>query len=75
MSTMKIDMTEIINELGGDLAVAYQLNVHQQTVKRWMNSNFLPQKYWLKLASMLPQKEITYRDFARHHKDNQSKRA
>jgi transcription elongation factor GreA-like protein len=51
MSTMKTNILSIIEELGGDLAVAYNLTVHQQTVKRW-TKNYVPKKYWKRLAAL-----------------------
>ena len=58
-----ITIAEIIEGCGGDLAVAYRLNVHQQTVRRWVKNYDLPEKYWFQLAELFrPEGTLTYAD-------------
>ncbi len=52
MSTMKLTIEELIFGCGGDLAVAFHFNVHQQTVRRWEKSGKVPKKYWPELSKL-----------------------
>lgn len=40
-----INVTQIIDLLGGSLSVAVLANVHQVTVERWRKRNVIPRKY------------------------------
>lgn len=42
---------EIVVKCGGEQSIAYHCNVHQQTVRRWIETG-IPQKYWIKLEEI-----------------------
>lgn len=52
LSTMNSKILDIIDRCGGELMVAYNLALHQQTVKRWVKRGGIPQKYWRRLSEL-----------------------
>ena len=46
-----MNILSIIEMCGGDLAVAFHLNLHQQTIKRWTKT-YVPKKYRRPLAAL-----------------------
>jgi hypothetical protein len=45
--------------LGGELYIAYSLNVHQVTVGRWIKANAIPEKYRLSLTRIAKEKKVS----------------
>jgi hypothetical protein len=73
MSTMKMSIEEIIFQCGGDLAVAYRVRVHQQTVRRWATAGRIPRKYWHDIVKLCGE-GCSIRDLRDMHRSKNAKR-
>ncbi|TXH17347.1 MAG: hypothetical protein E6R03_04030 [Hyphomicrobiaceae bacterium] len=51
------NVKQLIDTLGGSLSVAYNLNVHQITVGRWVKANAIPVKYKIPIRQLFADKK------------------
>ena len=68
---MNEQILQVINACGGEQAVAFRLNVHQHTVRRWIREGSIPSKYWL-LLTELHKEGLTYQQLQDMHRTQQA---
>ena len=53
-----VNVSEIINSLGGNAAVALRLDVGPSTVSEMKRRNAIPVKYWPRIIAMASEKAV-----------------